>query len=271
MLLDLSSNLKNDKTIMKKSIIPSVIILIMSSFASVFAEKPEDSGIVLRGVLDMGSKQLFSVSTPGGSSKDWVELGGGFREFELVSYDAETQTLTVVRGDEELKVPMAGVSITSESAETVSKEERVAEARRIMDIMNFEEMFDKTLDAQMKGMTDMMRKQMQQAQGGKVDEELLDFQMNAMEEMFDGMDMGALKEGFIDIYAEVFTKDELAGIIEFYATPAGQASIEKQPEVQMKTMEVMTPMIMEASQTMQEKMMKFYQDRQAKAQEASTE
>ncbi|WOO42472.1 DUF2059 domain-containing protein [Rubellicoccus peritrichatus] len=254
---------------MKTNIIPSVIILVIGSCLSAFAEKPEDSGIVLRGVLDMGSKKLFSVSTPGGSSKDWVELGGGFREYELVSYDPETQMLTVVRDGEELKVPMAGATEVNASAEEISMEERVAEARRIMDIINFEETLDKTLEAQMKGMTNVMRQQMQQAGGN--DEELVNFQMKAMEEMFADMDWGTIKDGLIEVYAEVFTKDELTGIVDFYATPSGQASLDKAPELNVKTMEIMTPMILEASQNMQQKMMQFQQERQKKAAEAAAE
>lgn len=41
---------------------------------------------------------------------------------------------------------------------------------------------------------------------------------------------------FADIYAEVFTADELQGLIEFYKTPVGQKFIDKQIDLQKATM-----------------------------------
>ncbi|MGJ8651064.1 MAG: DUF2059 domain-containing protein [Opitutaceae bacterium] len=70
-------------------------------------------------------------------------------------------------------------------------------------------------------------------------------------------------------YAEVFTKDELGSISNFYATPAGQATIQKQPALQQKTMEIMMPSIMTASQSMQKKMMDFYKQRAAEKKAAA--
>lgn len=47
-----------------------------------------------------------------------------------------------------------------------------------------------------------------------------------------------VKDDFIDIYVDVFTKDELEGIIAFYKTSAGQKFVKKQPELIQKSMEV---------------------------------
>ncbi len=47
-----------------------------------------------------------------------------------------------------------------------------------------------------------------------------------------------LKGDFIDLYADVFTKEELEGIIAFYKTPVGQKFIKKQPELMQKSMEI---------------------------------
>lgn len=83
--------------------------------------------------------------------------------------------------------------------------------------------------------------------------------------MFSEIDWDPIKEGMTTAYAEVFTKEELRGVADFYATPAGKASIEKQPELQQKTMTIMMPAIMEASQSMQKKMMDFMKQRQEAA------
>ena len=47
-----------------------------------------------------------------------------------------------------------------------------------------------------------------------------------------------LKEDFIDIYADTFTKEELEGIIAFYKTPVGQKFIKKQPQLMQKSIEI---------------------------------
>jgi hypothetical protein len=50
----------------------------------------------------------------------------------------------------------------------------------------------------------------------------------------------------VDVYASTFTADELRGMIAFFKTPVGQKWIEKQPEVQEKTMQKMQELIMSA-------------------------
>ena len=47
-----------------------------------------------------------------------------------------------------------------------------------------------------------------------------------------------LKEDYISIYAEIFTEEELQGIIAFYKTPIGKKFIEKQPELLQRSMEI---------------------------------
>jgi hypothetical protein len=68
-----------------------------------------------------------------------------------------------------------------------------------------------------------------------------------------------IKEDIIDIYVDVFTKEELEGIIAFYKTPFGQKLIKKQPELLQKSMEIaqkqlttIMPKVQKAIQDMQE-------------------
>ena len=44
-----------------------------------------------------------------------------------------------------------------------------------------------------------------------------------------------LKDGYIAIYADVFTTVELKGLVAFYKSPAGQAYALKQPELTQRT------------------------------------
>lgn len=54
-----------------------------------------------------------------------------------------------------------------------------------------------------------------------------------------------LKEDYITIYAETFTEEELAGLIEFYKSPAGRKFAKKQPELMKRTMEISQRHMME--------------------------
>ena len=47
-----------------------------------------------------------------------------------------------------------------------------------------------------------------------------------------------LKNEFNAVYADVFTEEELQGLIDFYQTPVGQKWIEKMPELMTKSMTV---------------------------------
>ncbi|MGJ8654281.1 MAG: DUF2059 domain-containing protein [Opitutaceae bacterium] len=236
-----------------------LLLLITLGLSSLCAQAEENSTILLRGLLDLGSSQMFSLSTSDGGSSTWVKIGQSYKEHKLVSFDAEAQALTLDHNGEKVTLTLAAAEIAENAEGTM--EERLSEAETLMTMMNFEKMMDETMDAQMKAMSDMMRKQM--SAGGSVDEELLDFQTKAMAEMFEAIDWEPIKNGMSKAYAETFTKDELSSITSFYATPAGQATIAKQPAIQEKTMTLMMPAIMEASQTMQQKMMQFYQDRKA--------
>jgi len=42
---------------------------------------------------------------------------------------------------------------------------------------------------------------------------------------------------FSDIYAKVFTKEELSGLIKFYKSPLGKKLLKKQPELMQETMQ----------------------------------
>jgi hypothetical protein len=45
-----------------------------------------------------------------------------------------------------------------------------------------------------------------------------------------------LKPAFVQIYSEVYTDEELDGILAFYRSPAGRAMIEKTPQLMTRTM-----------------------------------
>ncbi len=61
-----------------------------------------------------------------------------------------------------------------------------------------------------------------------------------------------IKPMFISIYSETFTPDELQGMIAFYKTTLGQKWLEKQPQVQLATMQRIQSIMAEAQPKMQE-------------------
>jgi hypothetical protein len=52
------------------------------------------------------------------------------------------------------------------------------------------------------------------------------------------MDWQKLKPEYVKLYAEVFTEEEIEGMVAFYKTPAGHAMIEKMPALLSKSMEI---------------------------------
>jgi len=53
-----------------------------------------------------------------------------------------------------------------------------------------------------------------------------------------------IKADYIKLYADIFTEDELKGLINFYESPIGKAYIKKQPELTQKSMMLSQKMIM---------------------------
>ena len=92
----------------------------------------------------------------------------------------------------------------------------------------------------------MKQMQMDQVKSMKLPEELpkedleaiASLQGRIMDIIAEELGWDKLKEGYIDIYADTFTQEELAAPIAFYRTPAGQKFIEKQPALLQKSMEI---------------------------------
>jgi hypothetical protein len=119
--------------------------------------------------------------------------------------------------------------------ETSSKR---ALAEELLTLMNTQENIEKTF-AMVKQMMPAQMEKMKQATGqtnmpanasaqaGKV-----------METMLQELSWDKMKEDYITLYADTFTEEELKGIIAFYKSPAGQAFVQKQPELMKRSMEL---------------------------------
>ena len=65
-----------------------------------------------------------------------------------------------------------------------------------------------------------------------------------------------MKGMFVDIYAEVFTVEELEGMIAFYESPIGRKFIKKQPQLTAATMQKMKVLMQEIIPEIQEEVNK---------------
>src|SRR6185312_2170547 len=66
-------------------------------------------------------------------------------------------------------------------------------------------------------------------------------QKKIMDEALDALTGPQMKADMARIYSSVFSKEELDSLGAFYSTPAGQAMVAKQPQVQEQMMQAMMP------------------------------
>lgn len=72
-----------------------------------------------------------------------------------------------------------------------------------------------------------------------------------------------LKPLYVGIYRESFTQAEIDGMLAFYATPAGQAMIEKLPQVMNRSMQLMQVMAAPMAEKMREAMQRAVEKAQS--------
>jgi len=120
---------------------------------------------------------------------------------------------------------------------------RRALAEELLERANIKESMEKSL-AMVRQAIPAQMGQMQKAYGQTNDS------ANVTREMDQVMDVVAkelswdnLKESYITLYAETFTKEELEGIIAFYKSPAGQAYTKKLPQLMQRSMELSQKLI----------------------------
>lgn len=102
----------------------------------------------------------------------------------------------------------------------------------------------KLLDGTMAQMDSMLQTSVKQSLQGKTfnaeQQAILDDMQKQMVAVFqDEMRWEVLEPKFIDIYRKSFSEQEVAGMLDFYSSPAGRAVITKMPLVMQHTMQMM--------------------------------
>jgi len=220
------------------------LALLLGVSASFAAETPAPSSSApsLRGVLRMGADQRFSLTNAGGTQTGWAGIGESFEGWKLVSYKADEELLVLSKDGQELKVHMLAGSVGK--ADPVATKATLADAENVIRKMNFSQMMQRVIEQQKK-MAINFSKQMAARLGQNVSpEELAEYQDKVMNLMFSPDSIEKMKEDFTRIYSEVFSKEELQGLADFYTTSAGLALVDKQPVVQQKFSEAVMPRMM---------------------------
>ena len=100
-------------------------------------------------------------------------------------------------------------------------------------------------------------------------DEVAAFQAKVMDVMWAEMKPEQMGQEMAQAYAEVFTPAELRGMAEFYATAAGQATIEKAPEIQQRLVQAMMPRMMAAMPKVQQMSREFAEQQRLKRQQST--
>jgi len=128
-----------------------------------------------------------------------------------------------------------------------------ASVRQLLEVTQTKQLLDN-----MMGQADaMMQNTMKQAAGGAT---FTPEQQAVMDEMrskmlallASEMKWETLESDFIDIYRKSFTEQDIAGMLEFYRTKAGQAVLTKMPVVMQHSMELMQRKMLSMSPKMQQ-------------------
>jgi hypothetical protein len=112
---------------------------------------------------------------------------------------------------------------------------------------------EKMMDQAMQQASAMMQHQMQ-AMNVPADMKPKADQMSQemMSYVKEKLDWATLKPQFVEIYMDVFTEDELRSVVTFYKSPAGQALLNKMPQLMQRTMTMMQAQMADLPQRMQE-------------------
>jgi hypothetical protein len=222
------------------------IALIFTAAAAVAADpapvSPASGRPELRGVMDLGSGRHYLLASPGGATSAWEKVGDSFGDWTLAGYKEGEKTL-VLKGSDATELDLVlGASAAGESDTKAT----LADAEAVLHKMNFERMIQRTIDQQRKALAAMTQQMAARAGGGKGadPQALADFQRKVMDVLMSAMDPKQMEADTASIYSDLFTKEQLNGLGDFYDSPAGQAYSDQQPEIQRRMQQLMIPRMM---------------------------
>jgi hypothetical protein len=200
----------------------------------------------LRGILVTGQAPRFALVGSGGGYSRWASLGETVEGWKLVDYIPANDAIVLSRDGQQVTVRLR-TSTVGEAGANGNVLATTANADEVLHKMKFEAMWDRIAVEQKKAIVGGMRQQAS-AEFLKMGlpQEEIDALLDKMgDAVVSGLQADTMRQDFARIFTEVYTKEELRGMADFYDTAAGQAWAEKQPEVQQKLMQTMMPRVMQ--------------------------
>jgi uncharacterized protein len=217
--------------------------------------------IEFTGLLVLGAETRFSLVAKDGTPSPWVQVGGEFQGWKLLRYDPKDAVL--VLGKDGVESPLSLKSADIKTATAVKA--TIEDANRVLEKMRFDDMMTKILGQQKKSMAKMMQQMTTRMGIPTTDAEAVAaFQTKVAEVMMGELKVEELQADFAQIYSDAFTKQQLDDLGAFYTTSTGQALVDKQPEIQVRFQELITPRMMRAMPKVQAMAQQFQAELAAK-------
>lgn len=150
------------------------------------------------------------------------------------------------------------IGIPAEKAPVSAGQQSLRElAEELLLIMNV----DKQQTEMFEQMKNMQMEQMQRMEypGGDIPATLSERQNKFFDFIAGEMSWERMKDRYIDAYVEVFTEEEIQGMIEFFKGPIGQNFIQKTPELTTKLMRIGQQHMVEVLPKMEQMMREGYE------------
>jgi len=136
--------------------------------------------------------------------------------------------------------PMIRPTVAPAPAAPVITPEQTAAAKTLMDSMRFATTLQKVLDSRRDGMVRMIdQSTMMMPPGSATPADIAAYKKDMLDTYNADMTAQGALDGMVKVYAALFSADELKGMADFYASPAGQALVNKTFELQQKSGEVL--------------------------------
>lgn len=190
-----------------------------------------DAVPLFNGVLTVGTEHRFVLVSVEGKTSGWLRLGDTFEGYKLTDYDSKQSSVNLERDGKKIRANLVAdaAAITAVPA----TEAALADAEEVLRVMKYEEGVKKSLLLWLKVHERAFFKELDDkliVQG--VDPQRLDvFHQKVIDEMLSMVGGTETLGTMAEAYKTAFSKEELKGLSQFYATPLGRVYLEKMPEI----------------------------------------
>lgn len=121
---------------------------------------------------------------------------------------------------------------------TAQESQRRALAEELLTVMKMQDAIEKSFEMAKQMIPAQMEKMAQEDGDTNAPADMSALTGKMMDMIAEEFSWNKLKTDYIALYAETFTEQELKDMVAFYKSPAGQAYINKQPELMKRSVEL---------------------------------